>query len=165
MRTRDPARPEPAALSESESRRVLARNSVGRIVFSSRDGVDVHPIRYVFRDGWLFFRLSPSERPGTMRHEQAVIFEVDEVRNQASWTSVLVHGTLYELEEGGSEFHRRARDFALRLLRSADSLGVSTGNRAPWRTRVFGIAIQNISGRDCRTFTRFGNSARIDQPA
>jgi nitroimidazol reductase NimA-like FMN-containing flavoprotein (pyridoxamine 5'-phosphate oxidase superfamily) len=165
MRTRSPARPALRALSESESKTVLGRNHVGRIVFSSRDSVDVLPIGYVFRDGWLFCRMSPLEKPAIMRHEQAVAFEVDEMRNQSTWTSVVVRGTLYELDEKGSPFNRRARDFALRLLRSANSAALSIDDSAASRTQVFGIAIQSISGRQCHAFSPFEKVERLDQPA
>lgn len=165
MRSRNPALPELRALSESEAKRVLSRNHVGRIAFSFHDRVDVRPIGYVFLDGWLFGRAFPAEKVVTERNNQSVAFEVDEVRDQLSWTSVVVHGTLYELDQDGSEFHRRARDFAIRLLRSVDPAALTSDDPAPSRTEVFGIAVQSISGRQCRTYSRFETPERIDQPA
>jgi nitroimidazol reductase NimA-like FMN-containing flavoprotein (pyridoxamine 5'-phosphate oxidase superfamily) len=165
MRSRNPAVPELGALSESEAKRVLSRNHVGRIAFSFHDRVDVCPIGYVFRDGWLFGRTSPAEKVVTERNNQPVAFEVDEVSNQLNWTSVVVQGALYELDEDGSEFHRRARDFAIRLLRSVDPAALTSDDPAPSRTEVFGIAIRSISGRRCRTSSRFEMAERIDQPA
>jgi hypothetical protein len=144
---------------------VLTRNHVGRIAFAYQDRVDVRPIRYVFRDGWLFVRTSAGEKLVTTQHDQSVAFEVDDVDDQFNWRSVIVHGTLYDFDEGGSEFHRQARDFAVRLLQSVDPPALTADDRGPSRTEVFGIAVQAMFGRQRCTFSPLDRPERIDQPA
>lgn len=55
------------------------RNRVGRLAFSFRDRVDIEPLHYVFRGGWLYGRPSPGSKLQTLRHNPWVAFEVDEI--------------------------------------------------------------------------------------
>jgi uncharacterized protein len=165
MRSHNPDEARLHTLSESEAKSVLSRNHLGRIAFSSDDGLDVRPIAYVFRDGWLVGRTSPGEKLVTVLHDQSVAFEVDEVSDQFDWTSIVVHGVLYELDGDGSEFHRRARDFAIRLLGSVGPAAVTLDDPGAFRTEVFGIAVESISGRRFCTLSPFERLERIDRPA
>ena len=165
MRSRNPVVVEPRALSESEAKKVLSRNHVGRIAFSFHDRVDIRPIGYVFRDGWLFGSTSPGQKLVTMPHNPWVALEADEVHDQFNWTSVVVHGALYELDEDGSEFHRRAREFAIRLLRTTDPVALTAQDSTPGHDEIFGIALHSITGRQCGEPFRFERRDRLNQPA
>jgi hypothetical protein len=165
MRSLNPVVSEIRDLTESEAKKVLSRNHVGRIAFSFHDRVDIRPIGYVFRDGWLFFRTSPGEKLVTMRHNPWVAFEVDEIHDRLNWASVVVRGALYELDEDGSEFHRRARDFAIRLLRTVEPSALTPDDSTPSRTRIFGISVHVVTGRQCTSSVRFDRIQRLGQRA
>ena len=136
-------------LSKREAEGLLTRNQVGRIGFSFHDAVDIRPIHYVFDDGWIFGRTSESDKLTTLRHNQWVAFEVDEVAGPFDWKSVIAHGTFYRLEAEGSEYDLKLYDRALETLRRLMPTALTEADPVPFRTELFGIAIDSISGRSC----------------
>lgn len=134
-------------LNGHEMRLLLTRNHVGRLAFSFHDRVDIRPIHYVYSDDWLFGRTSPSEKLVTLGHNQWVAFEVDEVRGPYDWQSVVAHGSFYRLAEDGTPHDREMRPEALKLFREFLPETLRDNDPLPFRTEIFGIAIDNLSGR------------------
>lgn len=134
-------------LTSQEMRDILARNHVGRLAFSFQDRVDIRPVHYAYSDNWLFGRTSPSEKLVTLKHNQWVAFEVDEVRGPFDWQSVLAHGSFYHLTDDGTPQHRETRAEALKLLREFIPETLRGTDPVPFRTELFGIAIDNLTGR------------------
>jgi uncharacterized protein len=134
-------------LTSREMRDFLAQNHVGRLAFSFHDLVDIRPVHYIYKDNWLFGRTSPSEKLVTLKHNQWVAFEVDEVTGPFDWRSVLAHGSFYLLTENGTPEHREMREEALKLLREFLPETLREADPLPFRTELFGIAIDNLSGR------------------
>jgi nitroimidazol reductase NimA-like FMN-containing flavoprotein (pyridoxamine 5'-phosphate oxidase superfamily) len=134
-------------LTADEMHALLSRNHVGRIAFSFHDQVDIRPIHYAYSDGWLYGRTSPSGKLETLRHNQWVAFEVDEVRGPFDWQSVVAHGSFYRLTEDAAPHQRELREEALKVLRSfaPDTLRVT--DPVPFRTELFAIAIDHLTGR------------------
>ena len=128
---------------------LLRRNYVGRIGFSFRDSVDIRPIGYVYDEGWLYGRTSLSDKLTTLRHNQWVAFEVDEVEGPFDWKSVILHGTFYRLESEGSEYDVRLYEKGLSTLRTLMPTALTENDPVPFRTEFFGIAIDSMSGRSC----------------
>ena len=85
-------------LSGKEMETLISRNHVGRIAFSFHDTVDIRPIHYSAARGWLFGRTSPGDKLVTLRHNQWVAFEVDEITGPFDWESVVIRGTFYRLK-------------------------------------------------------------------
>lgn len=138
-------------LEPDEMRALLSRNHVGRIAFSHHDRVDIRPIHYVYADNWLYGRTSPSDKLVTLRHNQWVAFEVDEVKGPFDWRSVVAHGSFYHLTDESAPQLREQRDEALKLLRSFVPETLRETDPVPFRTELFAIAIEKLTGRVAST--------------
>ena len=134
-------------LTTDESDALLSRNHVGRLAFSFHDRVDIRPIHYAYRDGWLYGRTSPSDKLVTLKHNQWVAFEVDEVQGPFDWKSVVVHGSFYRLTDDSPSAQSELRDEALKLLRDFAPDTLRATDPVPFRTELFAIAIDQITGR------------------
>ena len=143
--------PEFRDLSALEVEAVLDQNAVGRIAFCFHDTADMRPIHYVRDGNWLFGRTSPGDKLITMRHNQWIAFETDEVEGPLDWRSVVVRGSIYRLEPGGPIHDVRLRKRALAAVRSADPTAFTDDDSVPFRTELFGISIDSASGRACST--------------
>ena len=142
------ATPQFRELTRAEVEAVLARNHVGRIAFSHRDRVDIQPIHYVYEAGWIYGRTSPGEKLVTLRHNQWLAFETDEVHGPFNWRSVVVHGTFYPLSEDDALGDRAAREHALALLRALMPATLAEGDPTPFRTVLFRISVNEATGRE-----------------
>lgn len=138
-------------LTKREINAFLDRNHVGRIAFAFRRRVDIRPLHYVYAAGWLFGRTSPSEKLDTLRHNQWIAFEVDEVAGPFDWTSVIVHGTFYRLRREGSRADVGLYDRGLRAVRKLSPETLTERDPVPFRTELFGIAIDTVAGRSSST--------------
>ena len=126
---------------------LLRREIVGRMAFSFHDRVDITPIHYVYANRWLFARTSHGAKMTTIAHAPWVALEVDEVKSVFEWQSVVVHGTVYlaERDAGPIEARRWLTGIAL-LKRIVPGTG-TTHDPVAFRSLVFGIHIESISGR------------------
>lgn len=138
-------------LSDDEIRALLGRNHVGRIAFSFHDRVDIRPIHYVYRDNWLYGRTSPGDKLVTLRHNQWVAFEVDEIHGPFDWESVVAHGSFYHVGEEGTPQHRELKQEALDIIRDFSPEAFRETDPVPFRTELFAIAIDSLSGRAATT--------------
>ena len=136
-------------LTKRETEKLLERNHIGRIGFSFHDAVDIRPIGYVYADGWIYGRTSEGDKLVTLRHNQWVAFEADEVEGPLDWKSVIAHGTFYRLEPEGNEFDMRLYEKGLDTLRSVSPLVLTSSDPLPFRTEIFGISVDSMSGRSC----------------
>lgn len=134
-------------LEREEIDRVLSRNSVGRVGFSWRDRVSIQPLGYVYRDGWIWGRTSPGQKLVTIKHNYWVAFEVDEVDGPYEWRSVLVHGGFYQLTPEGQPHETEIYHRGLELLRDAEPETLRPDDPAPFRSVLFRIAAQELTGR------------------
>lgn len=144
-------RPAFGELNAKEIEALLRRNSVGRIAFSFHDSVDIRPIHFVWRKGWLFGRTSPSDKLVTLRHNQWVAFEVDEIDGPFDWSSVVVRGTFYRLSPEGSVHDVRLYRRAVRAIRGFAPKALTKDDTVPFRSAVFGITIDSATGRSSTT--------------
>ncbi len=138
-------------LTSDEMRALLARNHVGRIAFSFHDRVDIRPIHYAYDDNWLYGRTSPGDKLVTLQHNQWVAFEVDEVRGPFDWESVVAHGSFYHVANEGTPQHRELKAEALERIRKFAPDTFRKSDPVPFRTEVFAIAIDSLSGRAAST--------------
>ena len=143
----DATRPVFRSLDRSEIDEVLRRNQVGRIAFSLHDRVDVEPIHYVYDGEWVYGRTAPGEKLATLAHNHWLAFEVDEVRGVFDWRSVVGHGGFYVLDPEGAPRDREAWDHALRLLRTIVPETLTDADPAHFRTILFRIHLDEVTGR------------------
>ena len=144
-------------LARAEIDTILGRNNVGRIAFSFHDRVDIEPIHYVYKDGWIYGRISKGSKLDTIAHNMWVAFEVDEVVAIFEWRSVVVKGPFYVMD-AQTPSHPDSSDtsagedpaFAqgVALLRSFLPDTLLSSDPAPFRHTVFRIHLDEVTGRE-----------------
>jgi uncharacterized protein len=136
--------PRLVALSRTECTRLLARNYVGRLAYAFRDAVDIVPLHYAYADGWIYARTSPGQKLAKLRHNRWVAFEVDEIHGKFDWSSVVVHGAVYQLDREGST---ESWEQALMVLQQKFPEAFTDQDPVPFRTAIFRIHVDAVSGR------------------
>lgn len=144
--------PRIVALSRAECTRLLARNHVGRLAYTFREAIDIVPIHYAYADGWIYARTSPGQKVTKLRHNRWVAFEVDEIHAMYQWTSVVVRGGLYLLEEDAVV--QETWDRAVAVLQEKFPGAFTVRDPVPFRTTIFRIHVDAVSGRRATPSTR-----------
>lgn len=126
---------------------LLRRHSVGRMAYTFHDRVDITPIHYVYSDGWLFARTSHGAKMTTIQHVPWVAFEIDEVKAVFDWRCVVVHGTVYTMARDGSPSEAKLWSKGIALLSRIVPATGTADDPVPYRTLVFGIHVDTITGR------------------
>lgn len=144
---RAPGGPRFAAMRPRACRALLERHTVARMAYSFRDRVDITPIHYACVGEWLFCRTSHGAKMITLRHAPWVAFEVDEVDGAFDWRSVVVHGTVYSMSPDGGPAETRRWKEGIEALRQIVPATGTDRDPVPFRTLVFGIHIDSMTGR------------------
>ena len=134
-------------LDQADMEALLARNHVGRLAYSFHDEVDIEPLHYVYADGVLYARTSPGHKLQTLAHHRWVAFEVDEIEGPYDWRSVIVHGSVYLVEPGGTPEANAAYERTVSRLHAVVPLLFDTDDPAPHRTVLFRIHVDRMTGR------------------
>jgi nitroimidazol reductase NimA-like FMN-containing flavoprotein (pyridoxamine 5'-phosphate oxidase superfamily) len=138
-------------LTMEEMQSLLARNHIGRIAYSFHDRVDIRPIHYVYADNWIFGRTSQSDKLDVLKHNQWVAFEVDEVQGPFDWMSVVAHGSFYRVSDERMPQNLELREETLARIRSFAPSTLRDTDPVPFRTELFAIALDKLSGRAAST--------------
>jgi nitroimidazol reductase NimA-like FMN-containing flavoprotein (pyridoxamine 5'-phosphate oxidase superfamily) len=137
-------------LSRAEIEEMLNRNNVGRLAFTFHDRVDIQPIHYVYERGWLYGRTSEGEKIATLRHNQWVALEIDEIENTFDWRSIVIHGSFWRINPRGSpraeELWAKAAELVSRIV--PDSL--TDKDPVAFRQILFRIAVGDVRGREAQ---------------
>lgn len=141
------AAPRVRELRPAECLALLQRHSVGRLAFSFHDRVDISPIHYVYSMGWIFARTSHGAKLETIQHVPWVALEVDEETSPVEWQSVVVHGTVYTVERNGGPTEAKLWSRGIELLRRIVPGTGSDDDPVPFRSVVFGIHVDSMTGR------------------
>ena len=136
-------------LSVDESIEILKRNHVGRLAYSRANHIGIEPLHYVYHDGWLYGRTGEGTKISITGYSwHPVAFEVDEVKGIFQWRSVVVHGGFYTMPTRPEDDSAEAWDRGLELLRTLIPETFEAGDPVPFRTILFRIAVQEVSGRE-----------------
>ena len=136
-------------LTREECDAVLARGTVGRLAYARERRVDIEPLHYVYADGWVYGRTAHGAKMEAMGYEWwPVAFEVDEVEGVFQWRSVVVHGGFYPMTEEGADWEKAEWRKGVELLRQIIPETFGEGDPVPFRTVLFRIAAQEVSGRE-----------------
>lgn len=146
-----PSDPRFTELTRAECEALLERLHVGRIAYSTGNTVDIEPISYTYEAGWLFGRTSPGTKLRALGHRPWVAFEVDEVRGPLDWESVVLQGSFRILEPEGSEYDVQLHERAMTLLRAWDPALGTPDDPVAFRTTIFGIHADAMTGRRARS--------------
>jgi nitroimidazol reductase NimA-like FMN-containing flavoprotein (pyridoxamine 5'-phosphate oxidase superfamily) len=126
---------------------LLNRHKVGRMAYAFNNRVDITPIHYVYEDGWLFARTSHGTKMEMLQHAPWVAFEVDEMEGVFDWRSVVVHGTAYTMPQDGSPIEAELWQRGVDALRRIVPETATDDDPVPYRSLVFGIHVDSVSGR------------------
>ena len=126
---------------------LVRRHSVSRMAYTFHNRVDITPIHYVYSDGWLFARTSQGAKMTTIQHVPWVAFEIDEIQGVFDWLSVVVHGTAYTMARDGSRTDVKLWSKGIALLTRIVPATGTADDPVPYRTLVFGIHVDTITGR------------------
>jgi nitroimidazol reductase NimA-like FMN-containing flavoprotein (pyridoxamine 5'-phosphate oxidase superfamily) len=138
-------------LSPQECVEIISRNRLGRIAFSFHDAVDIRPISYAYDKGWIFGRTSPGDKLETLRHNQWVAFEVDEIAGAFDWVSVIARGSFYTTGPEGSMADMSFHEHAMTQINRASPEAFTAEDPTGFRTEVFAIHVDLLTGRSCST--------------
>ena len=137
-------------LSRSEIEAMLLRNRVGRLAFSIHDRVDIQPIHYIYERGWLYGRTSEGDKLSTLKHNQWVAFEVDEITDLFDWRSLVIHGSFWIMHPRGSpraeELWTKAAELVSKIVPGA----LTESDPVAFRQVLFRIAVGDVRGREAK---------------
>jgi nitroimidazol reductase NimA-like FMN-containing flavoprotein (pyridoxamine 5'-phosphate oxidase superfamily) len=137
------------ALDRAACEALLARGNVGRVAFATHQRVDIEPLHYAFLDGWIYGRTSPGSKLDVVAHSHWVAFEADEVAGVFDWRSVVVHGAWFGQHEAPPAEHA-AWERGLDALRRLVPGTFTRNDPVPFRTVLFRIHLDEVTGRECR---------------
>jgi nitroimidazol reductase NimA-like FMN-containing flavoprotein (pyridoxamine 5'-phosphate oxidase superfamily) len=148
-----PEAPHVRDLTAEEIDDLLERTHVARMAYGRLARVDIFPFHYVRAGHWLFGRTTPGSRIAHLRREWWVAVEVDEISGLFDWRSVVIHGGFYPLAPDSQPDAARY-EAAIEALRELVPETLSQADPFPGRMLVFGVAIQERSGRVCNPGSR-----------
>jgi nitroimidazol reductase NimA-like FMN-containing flavoprotein (pyridoxamine 5'-phosphate oxidase superfamily) len=135
-------------MDRSEIEAMLLRNKVGRVAFSFHDRVDIQPIHYIYERGWLYGRTSEGEKLSTLKHNQWVAFEIDEISDTFDWRSIVIHGSFWLIPPRGSPRAEELFTKAAGLMEMLVPGALSDKDPVAFRQVLFRIAISDVRGRE-----------------
>lgn len=143
------AKPSFRQLNDAECLEILARNHVGRVAYARQNHIDIEPVHYVFSEGSIYGRTSEGSKMETTGYSWwPVVFEVDEVQDLFHWRSVVVHGGFYAMSSRGTEREVEEWKRGVELLRTLIPETFRENDPVPFRTVIFRIPAQQVTGRE-----------------
>jgi uncharacterized protein len=130
-------------LGERESRALLSGEWTGRLGCSDHGKPYIVPVHYLFDNDCVYVQSSPGHKIDVLRDNPNACLQVDEVKDDDHWRSVLAFG-LYEEVKDVKERERVLADMSKRWL-SATQVESQT-KKAPPDTIVFRIRVTDITG-------------------
>jgi nitroimidazol reductase NimA-like FMN-containing flavoprotein (pyridoxamine 5'-phosphate oxidase superfamily) len=97
-------------LSDAQIEEVLKRNVLGHLGCNDGFNTYVYPINFLFDGQFIICHSQLGEKIQVMRQNKRVCLQVDEIKNELNWKSVMVLGEFQELED------ERNRYYAMKLL-------------------------------------------------
>ena len=93
-------------LTDSECREILSRSSFANLGCSLNDQPYVVPIGIAYEENDIYVFSTFGQKIRWMRYNPKVCIQVDEIRGQSDWASVIANGKYQELPEPQFEFER-----------------------------------------------------------
>jgi nitroimidazol reductase NimA-like FMN-containing flavoprotein (pyridoxamine 5'-phosphate oxidase superfamily) len=136
-------------LERDECEAILARNHVGRLAYARSNRIDIEPVHYVYANDWIYGRTSEGKKIETTGYSWwPVAFEVDEVEELFRWRSVVVHGGFYTIPFRGVALEVEEWKRGVAALRTLIPETFTDDDPVAFRTIMFRIAVQEVSGRE-----------------
>lgn len=136
-----------SVLDTAQCHALLASQHVGRIAFTFRDRVDIEPVHYVFRDGWIWGRTQHGTKVNILAHHPWVAFEVDHVEALFTWRSVVVRGRVEFPDPQGSQQEQDRYAAGVDAFRSLVPEAFTDADPTPDRDLIFMLPTDELEGR------------------
>jgi uncharacterized protein len=130
-------------LGERESRALLSGEWTGRLGCSDHGRPYIVPVHYMFENDCVYVQSPPGHKIDVLRDNPNACLQVDEVRDDAHWRSVLAFG-LYEEVKDIKERERVMADMFKRWPRATGA--ESQTKKAAPDTVIFRIRVTDITG-------------------
>lgn len=140
-----------SVLTTEQCYALLASQNVGRLAFTFRDRVDIEPVHYVFRDGWIWGRTQHGTKVEILAHHPWVAFEVDRVEALFTWQSVVVHGRVEFPDPDGSVQDQERYAAGVEAFRTLVPEAFTPDDPTPDRDLVFMLPTAELVGRAAKT--------------
>jgi len=93
-------------LNETECREILSRVSMARLGCSLNDQPYVVPVGIAYEADYIYVFSTMGQKIKWMRSNPKVCVQIDEIRSQSDWVSVIANGEFQELPEPQFEYER-----------------------------------------------------------
>ena len=134
-----------AQLPPVECEAVLQRACFGHLAFLWEGHADVQPIRYVWLDGWVYFRADRRLRK-VIGHSPWLVRSVTELQDAMHISSVIVRGGCYETERTGTMLGDANALLGIVALRDPAGVGSEHGPRLRRSSTVFRLHVDEMRG-------------------
>lgn len=131
------------SLGEQESRALLSGEWTGRLGCSDHGKPYIVPVHYLFDKDCVYVQSPPGHKIDVLRDNPNACLQVDEVKDDAHWRSVLAFG-LYEEVKDAKERERVLADMCKRWPHTTQT--EPQPKKAPPDTIVFRIRVTDITG-------------------
>lgn len=131
------------SLGEHESRALLSGEWTGRLGCSDHGKPYIVPVHYLFDKDCVYVQSPPGHKIDVLRDNPNACLQVDEVKDDAHWRSVLAFG-LYEEVKDTKERERVLADMRKRWPHTTQAK--QQPKKAPPDTIVFRIRVTDITG-------------------
>jgi nitroimidazol reductase NimA-like FMN-containing flavoprotein (pyridoxamine 5'-phosphate oxidase superfamily) len=133
------------SLSQEESLALLRSSHLARLGCVSEGYPYVVPVNYVCDDVSIIIHSLPGKKIDALHANPRACVQVDQIKNQLNWASVLIFGTYKEIVSGAAR--ERAMSLLLAVfpdLTPVESVGArNAGTPAPV---VFRVLIERVTG-------------------
>lgn len=129
-------------LGERESRALLSGEIIGRLGCSDHGKPYIVPVHYLYDNNCVYVLSPPGHKIDVLRDNPNACLQVDEIKDDEHWRSVLAFG-LYEEVSDGKERERILSDLSKRFPHTTAE--PRTGNGAS-ESIVFRIRVTDITG-------------------
>ena len=129
-------------LGERESRALLSGEITGRLGCSDHGKPYIVPVHYLYDNDFVYVLSAPGHKIDVLRDNPNACLQVDEIKDDEHWRSVLAFG-LYEEVDDGKERERILTDLSKRFPHT--TVEPHAGNGAS-ESIVFRIRVTDITG-------------------
>jgi nitroimidazol reductase NimA-like FMN-containing flavoprotein (pyridoxamine 5'-phosphate oxidase superfamily) len=124
---------------------VLRRACFGHLAFAWERNADVRPIRYAYREDWVYFRADLSLRK-IIAASPWLVLSVTEFQDRTRVSSVIVRGGCYETESTGTTFGDAAALQGIMELRDRAPVNPERAPRVRRTSTVFRLHVDELRG-------------------
>jgi len=132
-------------MTEADCEAVLRRTCFGHLAFAWERHVDVRPIRFVYREGWVYFRADLSLRK-VIAASPWLVLSVTSLQNPTRILSVIVRGGCYETKATGTALGDAAALQGIMELRDLAPANPRRVSRVRRSSTVYRLHVDELRG-------------------